>query len=65
MNMKRKLFDMYNEKSYTTEMERVACEMYNAICNVVEILIEESKFHIDSKEAVEQIREEMKVVNRI
>lgn len=65
MSLKRKLFDMYNEKSYTTEMERVACEMYNAICNVVEILIEESKFHIDSKEAVEQIREEMKVVNRI
>ena len=65
MSLKRKLFDMYNEKSYTTEIERVACEMYNAICNVVEILIEESKFHIDSKEAVEQIREEMKVVNRI
>ena len=43
----------------------MACEMYNAIYNVVEILIEESKFHIDSKEAVEQIREEMKVVNRI
>ena len=65
MSLKRKLFDMYEEKSYTTEMERVACEMYNAICNVVEILIEESKFHIDSKEAVEQIREEMKVINRI
>ena len=65
MSLKRKLFDMYNEKSYTTEMERVACEMYNAICNVVEILIEESKFHIDSKEAVEQIREEMKVINRV
>lgn len=65
MSLKRKLFDMYNEKSYTTEMERVACEMYNAICNVVEILIEESKFHIDSKEAVEQIREEMKVINKI
>ena len=65
MSLKRKLFDMYNEKSYTTEMERVTCEMYNAICNVVEILIEESKFHIDSKEAVEQIREEMKVINRV
>ena len=65
MNMKHKLFDMYNEKSYTTEMERVACEMYNAICNVVEILIEESKFHIDSKEAIEQIREEMNVINKI
>ena len=65
MSLKHKLLDMYEEKSYTTELERVACEMYNAICNVVEILIEESKFHIDSKEAVEQIREEMKVVNRI
>ena len=65
MSLKHKLLDMYEEKSYTTEIERVACEMYNAICNVVEILIEESKFHIDSKEAVEQIREEMKVVNRI
>ena len=65
MSLKHKLLDMYEEKSYTTEIERVACEMYNAICNVVEILIEESKFHIDSKEAVEQIREEMKVVKRI
>ena len=65
MSLKHKLLDMYEEKSYTTEMERVDCEMYNAICNVVEILVEESKFHIDSKEAVEQIREEMKVVNRI
>ncbi|WP_277229771.1 hypothetical protein [Romboutsia timonensis] len=65
MSLKRKLFDMYNEKSYTTEMERVACEMYYAICNVVEILVEESKFHIDSKEAIEQIREEMNVINKI
>ena len=65
MSLKHKLLDMYEEKSYTTEIERVACEMYNAICNVVEILIEESKFHIDSKEAVEQIREEMKVINRV
>lgn len=65
MNMKRKLFDMYNEKSYTTEMERVACEMYNAICNVVEILVEESKWHIESKDAINKIREEMNVVNRI
>ena len=65
MSLKSKLLEMYNEKSYTEEMERMACEMYNAIYNVVEILIEESKFHIDSKEAVEQIREEMKVVNRI
>lgn len=65
MSLKSKLLEMYYEKSYTTEMERVACEMYNAICNVVEILIEESKFHIDSKEAVEQIREEMKVINRV
>lgn len=65
MSLKHKLLDMYNEKSYTTEMERVACEMYNAICNVVEILVEESKFHIDSKEAIEQIREEMNVINKI
>lgn len=65
MNLKSKLLEMYYEKSYTTDIERVTCEMYNAICNVVEILIEESKCHIDSKEAVEQIREEMKVVNRI
>ena len=65
MSLKSKLLEMYYEKSYTAEMERMACEMYNAIYNVVEILIEESKFHIDSKEAVEQIREEMKVVNRI
>lgn len=65
MSLKRKLFDMYNEKSYTTEMERVACEMYYAICNVVEILVKESKFHIDSKEAIEQIREEMNVINKI
>ena len=39
MSLKRKLFDMYNEKSYTTDIVRVACEMYNAICNVVEIII--------------------------
>ena len=65
MNMKSKLFEMYEEKTYTTEIERMACEMYNAICNVVEVLIEESKCHINSKEAVEQIREEMNVVNRI
>ena len=65
MSLKSKLLEMYYEKSYTTDIERFTCEMYNAICNVVEILIEESKFHIDSKEAVEQIREEMKVVNRI
>lgn len=65
MSLKSKLLEMYYEKSYTTNIERVTCEMYYAICNVVEILMEESKCHIDSKEAVEQIREEMKVVNRI
>ena len=65
MNMKSKLFEMYEEKTYTTEIERMACEMYNSICNVVEILIEESKLHIDSKEAIEQIREEMNVINKI
>ena len=65
MSLKRKLFDMYNEKSYTTEMERVACEMYNAICNVVEILVEESKWHIESKAAINKIREEMNVINKI
>lgn len=65
MNIKSKLIEMYYEKSYTTDMERVACEMYYAISNVVEILIEESKEHIDKKEAIEQIREEMKVINRI
>ena len=65
MSLKSKLLEMYYEKSYTTDIERVACEMYNAICNVVEILIEESKFHIDSKEAIEQIREEMNVINKI
>ena len=65
MSLKHKLLDMYEEKSYTTEMERVACEMYNAICNVVEILVEESKWHIESKDAINKIREEMNVVNRI
>lgn len=65
MSLKHKLLDMYNEKSYTTEMERVACEMYNAIYNVVEILVEESKWHIESKDAINEIREEMNVVNRI
>ena len=65
MSLKRKLFDMYNEKSYTTEMERVACEMYNAIYNVVEILVEESKWHIESKDAINKIREEMNVINKI
>lgn len=65
MNIKSKLIEMHYEKSYTTDMERVACEMYYAISNVVEILIEESKEHIDKKEAIEQIREEMKVINRI
>ena len=65
MSLKRKLFDMYNEKSYTTEMERVACEMYNAICNVVEILVEESKWHIESEDAINKIREEMNVINKI
>ena len=65
MSLKHKLFDMYNEKSYTAEIERVACEMYNAICNVVEILVEESKWHIESKDAINEIREEMNVVNKI
>lgn len=65
MSLKSKLFEMYYEKSYTTETERVACEMYHAISNIVEILIEESKEHIDKKEAIEQIREEIKVINRI
>ena len=65
MSLKRKLFDMYNEKSYTTEMERVACEMYYAICNVVEILVEESKWHIESKAAINKIREEMNVINKM
>ena len=41
MSLKHKLLDMYEEKSYTTELERVACEMYNAVCNVVEILVED------------------------
>lgn len=65
MSLKHKLFDMYNEKSYTTELERVACEMYNAICNVVEILVEESKYHIESEDAISKIREEMNVINKI
>ena len=65
MSLKRKLLNMYNEKSYTTEMERVACEMYYAICNVVEILVEESKWHIESKDAINKIREEMNVINKI
>ena len=56
---------MYEEKSYTTDMERVACEMYNAIFNVVEILVEESKGHIESKDAIDEIRKEMNVINRI
>ena len=30
MSLKHKLLDMYEEKSYTTELERVACEMYNS-----------------------------------
>ena len=65
MSLKSKLLEMYYEKSYTTDIERVTCEMYYAISNVVEILIEESKFHIDSKEVIEQIREEMNVINKI
>lgn len=65
MSLKSKLFEMYYEKSYTTDIERVSCEMYHAISNIVEILIEESKEHIDKKEAIEQIREEIKVINRI
>ena len=65
MNLKHKLFDMYEEKSYTTDMERVACEMYNAIFNVVEILVEESKGHIESKDAIDEIRKDMNVINRI
>lgn len=65
MSLKSKLIEMHYEKSYTTEMERVACEMYNAICNVVEILVEESKWHIESKAAINKIREEMNVVNKI
>ena len=65
MSLKHKLFDMYNEKSYTTELERVACEMYNAICNVVEILVEESKYHIESEDAISKIREEMNIINKI
>ena len=65
MSLKHKLLDMYEEKLYTTELERVACEMYNAICNVVEILVEESKWHIESKDAINKIREEMTVINKI
>ena len=65
MSLKHKLFDMYEEKSYTTDMERVSCEMYNAILNVVEILVEESKAHIDSKDVIDEIRKEMNVINRI
>ena len=65
MSLKSKLIEMHYEKSYTTEMERVACEMYYAICNVVEILVEESKWHIESKDAINKIREEMNVINKI
>ena len=65
MSLKHKLLDMYEEKSYTTELERVQSEMYNAACNMVEILVEESKWHIESKDAINEIREEMNVVNRI
>lgn len=56
---------MYNEKTYKTEIERVACEMFSAIYNVVEVLVEESKGHIDKENALEQIRKEMNVINRI
>ena len=65
MCLNHEQLDMYEEKSYTTELERVACEMYNAICNVVEILVEESKWHIESKDAINKIREEMSVINKI
>ncbi len=65
MSLKHELLDMYEEKSHTTDMERVACEMYNAIFNVVEILVEESKGHIESKDAIDEIRKEMNVINRI
>ena len=38
-------------------MERVSCEMFMAICNVVEILVEESKCHIDKDEATNIVSE--------
>ena len=38
--MKGKLTEMFFEKTYKNEMERVSCEMFMAICNVVEILVE-------------------------
>lgn len=63
--MKGKLTEMFFEKTYKNEMERVSCEMFMAICNVVEILVEESKCHIDKDEAINMIRKEMNVVNRI
>ncbi|MGL5507902.1 MAG: hypothetical protein ACRDB0_08380 [Paraclostridium sp.] len=65
MSLKSVLTDMYFEKTHKTEIERVSCEMFIAICNVVEILVEESKYHIDSEDAINQIREEMNVINRI
>lgn len=65
MSIRSELLDMYNEKTYKTEIERVACEMLSAIYSVVEVLIEESKGHIDKENALEQIRKEMNVINRI
>lgn len=65
MSIRSELLDMYNEKTYKTEIERVACEMFSAIYNVVEVLVEESKGHIDKENALEQIRKEMNVINRI
>lgn len=65
MSLKGELLDMYMEKTYTTEMERVSCEMFASIFNVVEILVEQSKGHIDDCDAVEQIKKEMNVINRI
>ena len=46
MSLKHKLLDMYEEKLYTTELERVACD-------------------IESKDAINKIREEMNVINKI
>ena len=65
MSLKERLTDMYFEKTYENELEKVSCEMFIAICNVVEILVEESKFHIDKDTAINQIRKEMNVINRI
>lgn len=57
--LNRDLIRKIRRKEDKTETEELVCDFYECFFYVSEILVEESKLHIDSEEAILLIREHM------